>query len=224
MSAAEEQRGVVIQCGSCKTTVLGELAGFVEVHPPPDDGEPYKAMLLRCPACDEAIVGVAELDLLGYPAKPRWEWGRATRVWPQPMNYLDWAIPERVRASLEEARKCVDAGSPLASAVMVRRALEAVTNQFGVKSGTLPTRLRELRETGVIDARMFEWAESLRKHGNLGAHDSDGNVSEEDARDLLEFAEAICEYVFVLTRKFAAFQSRQAKRAAPIGNEGETAG
>jgi len=45
----------------------------------------------------------------------------------------------------------------------------------------------------------------------LGAHASDHKVAKEDARDLLDFSSAICEYVFVLNEKFERFKKRQAR-------------
>jgi hypothetical protein len=56
--------------------------------------------------------------------------------------------------------------------------------------------------------RLFEWGNALRKHRNLGAHATTERVSRDDARDLLDFSIAICEYVFVLNEKFQRFVER----------------
>jgi hypothetical protein len=205
----EAREGVVVQCGSCKTTVLAKVIGELDCTQHSEDSDTwYQALLLQCPSCREAVFATCAMDFFDHP-EPHMDWGAPKRVWPRPVNYVDRRIPARVRTSLEEARKCADASSFLAAAVMVRRVLEGVANQFDATKGSLPARLRALRDAGVIDARMFEWAERLREHGNLGAHDSEGEVSEQDARDLIEFAEAICDYVFVLTKKFDAFKARQ---------------
>jgi hypothetical protein len=52
----------------------------------------------------------------------------------------------------------------------------------------------------------------LRKHRNLAAHATGANFNLIDAKDLYDFATAICEYVFVLTAKFEAFKKRQSAR------------
>lgn len=52
---------------------------------------------------------------------------------------------------------------------------------------------------------------ALREHGNIGAHPSEEKISKEDARDLLDFATAICDYIFVLTKKFDNFMERKRK-------------
>jgi hypothetical protein len=69
--------------------------------------------------------------------------------------------------------------------------------------------IKELHAKGVIDARLAAWAEALQKARNLSAHASGEKVSKQDAQDLLDFASAICEYVFVLTRQFEAYMKRQ---------------
>jgi hypothetical protein len=83
---------------------------------------------------------------------------------------------------------------------------------FGTKRQTLFEGLKELHERGVIDKRLYEWGDELRKHRNLAAHATGANFNLIDAKDLYDFATAICEYVFVLTAKFEAFKNRQSAR------------
>jgi hypothetical protein len=73
--------------------------------------------------------------------------------------------------------------------------------------------LKELHDRQIIDSRIYSWGDELRKHRNIAAHASDVKFTKTDATDLYDFAVAICEYVFVLTKKFEAFQSRQTKKA-----------
>ena len=53
----------------------------------------------------------------------------------------------------------------------------------------------------------------MRNLRNIGAHASAEHISREDARDVLDFAIAICEYVFVPAQKYVAFQERLARPA-----------
>jgi HEPN domain-containing protein len=116
-----------------------------------------------------------------------------------------------IRSSLEEARLCFKAGAYSASAVMAGRALEGVCRHFGTKSSYLGSGIKELRENGIIDARLAAWARELQRARNLSAHASCERVSKRDAEDLLQFVEAIGEYVFVLTAKFESYMARRAK-------------
>jgi hypothetical protein len=72
--------------------------------------------------------------------------------------------------------------------------------------------LKELLDQGVIDKRLFDWGDVLRKHRNIGAHATEEKIPKEDAKDLLEFVSAICEYVFILSDKFEKFMERSKSR------------
>jgi hypothetical protein len=71
--------------------------------------------------------------------------------------------------------------------------------------------LKKLKDDGVIDERIYVWGEALRKSRNLGAHATTTKVSKEDARDLLDFGIAICEYAIVFNEKFNRFQARSSE-------------
>jgi hypothetical protein len=103
---------------------------------------------------------------------------------------------------------------------MCGRALEGVCVHFGLKT-MLAKGLHELRTKGLIDDRLFQWGEQLRKHRNTAAHATGDKISREDATDLLDFVAAICDYIFVLTARFDAFMAR--KKVAPTLVETETA-
>lgn len=94
---------------------------------------------------------------------------------------------------------------------MSGRTLEGVCNHYLPKSKNLADGIKGLKEKGIIDDRLFHWGEELRKHRNIGAHATDEKISKEDAKDLLDFVNAICEYVFVLTGRFNKFMERKAK-------------
>jgi hypothetical protein len=132
-------------------------------------------------------------------------------MWPQPKKYVSWTIPSGIRTSIEESQTCVSAGAYIASAAMSGRALEGVCRHFKTKSKYLGAGLEELKESEVIDKRLLEWGKELQKHRNIAAHAGDEKINPQDAKDLLDFVIAICEYVFVLTEKFEKFMERARK-------------
>jgi Domain of unknown function (DUF4145) len=107
--------------------------------------------------------------------------------------------------------------------MMCGRALEGVCVHFETRNRTLARGLEELLEKGIIDARLALWGEQLRKHRNLAAHATEEKTSREDATDLLDFVDAICEYVFVLTPKFRSFMARKESEASAEVAKEETA-
>jgi len=82
---------------------------------------------------------------------------------------------------------------------------------MGVKKGALATRLQKLKDSGLIEERLYKWAEQLRLVGNDAAHEFDLQISKEDALDSLEFVEAILLYVFELDQRFQKFRARRNK-------------
>ncbi len=122
------------------------------------------------------------------------------------------SIPETIRTCLLEARKCLHATAYTACVAMSGRAIEAMCRHFETKKETLFEGLKELHERSVIDARLYQWGDELRKHRNLAAHATGAKFALADAKDLYDFSTAICDYVFVLTQKFEDFKKRQAKK------------
>ena len=69
--------------------------------------------------------------------------------------------------------------------------------------------LQELHDSGKIDERLYQWGKELHEHRNLAAHATDKVFSREDAEDLYEFANAICDYLFVLQDRYDRFMQRK---------------
>ena len=127
------------------------------------------------------------------------------------------SIPRSVSVSLDEARGCLSSGFYTSSVVMSGRALEAIARHLqvfgpGGNRLMLGRGLRQLHESGKIDDRLFEWGKELQEHRNLAAHATDHVFEQEDAQDLFEFVNAICEYLFVLQDRYDRFIKRKEQR------------
>jgi len=168
------------------------------------DPAPFRSFFLVCPGCKSPLVAGF------YPAFE----DAPSRVWPAPDRYISSEIPAIVSTSLEEAERCFKAKAYTACAVMCGRALEGISVHHGTKAPSLVGGLKELLEKKIIDGRLYEWSQALRKLRNLAAHASGEKISRDDARDLFDFSHAICEYVFVLNAKYEAFVKRQEKAEA----------
>ncbi|EIJ2834760.1 DUF4145 domain-containing protein [Vibrio parahaemolyticus] len=196
---------VIIECVSCESKVDGVVKGEVRDNDP-DYPFPCKRVLVQCPVCGSALLGITEQIQVGHD---EWEWDSLHRIWPPQDSQINWEIPEIARNSLIEAKTCFKAKAFSACAVMCGRAIEGVCKHHNAKTKSLAAGLKDLRDNNIIDSRIFEWGEALRTARNLGAHASTEKVSKEDARDLLDFCIAICDYVFVLNSKFERFKARQ---------------
>ena len=95
---------------------------------------------------------------------------------------------------------------------MAGRALEAVCHHYSTKDTYLGAGIKELKDQGIIDARLYEWSEELRDQRNAAAHATDTEISSQDAEDIVTFTYAIVDYVFMLTIKFENFKERKADK------------
>lgn len=201
---------MIIECDFCESKVDSKIVashsfyheGLEEVY-----GPPYGVYLLECSSCGQTLVAGQFINERGDP----FNWSKISRLWPDPEKDISEEIPQGIRNSLEEANKCFKSRACLATVVMCGRVLEGICVHFKTKHKNLAGGLKELLETGIIDKRIYTWSEALREHRNIGAHFSDKKINVEDAHDLLDFVNAICEYVFILNNKFEKFMTRKKK-------------
>lgn len=206
-----EQNCIVLDCPSCRTKVRAEIAGVLEYYDHEELG--IRVTLAQCP-CRHPLVGSEEIR--GYDDRQNDLWSDPKRVWPRPLANLSSSIPQKIAESLSEAQKCLAATAYTASVAMTGRALEAIGRHFHTKGEDrwlmLAEGLEELHKNKIIDDRLYEWGKALHENRNLAAHASDQVFDRDDAEDLFNFAVAICEYVFVLSEKFADFKERQSNK------------
>jgi hypothetical protein len=69
-----------------------------------------------------------------------------------------------------------------------------------------------MKEAGLIDARLFEWSDLLRIAGNEAAHGVGLSIAQPDAKDILEFTNAILDYLFSFRDRFEQFKQRRAPK------------
>lgn len=163
--------------------------------------------LVECPSCKQPLFGKAFVyqdEHLDY------EWSNAERLWPLPAEgEVSSSIPEAARRDIKDAQKCLSHGIYSAAAVLCGRALERLIKE---KAGAnmIGKGLAELKAKGVIDERLFAWAEALRRERNIGAHASETDTTRENAQDVIDFTIAIFDYVYTLSEKYEKYIARKA--------------
>jgi uncharacterized protein DUF4145 len=195
---------MVVDCKECGRPVDGQVVAVYQYHDPAT-GPPTRITLLHCPRCQHAIV-VREEE--------RWFdlWSNPETVYPTGGDPTHPDLPPQLQSALREARACLRAGAYSTSALMCRKALELLCATHGIKAPSLANAIQQMKERCLIEDRLFEWADALRIVGNKAAHDTSSPVPGEDARDLLEFTEAILEYVVTYRDRFERFKQRRANR------------
>lgn len=119
-------------------------------------------------------------------------------------------VPDPVKRAYEQAHRSYSASLYEPSALMCRRCLEALCKSLDAKGKNLQDKLDSLNASGYVDSRLTEWAHGVRLLGNEAAHDTDVIVTKDDAKDVLDFTEALLLYVFLLNQRFSEFKQRRA--------------
>lgn len=198
---------MLVECTSCVAFVDGEIIADY-VHVEEESGTAGKYSFLKCPRCAQPFI-VLQID-----DGPGWD--EPSRIYPPIEMGISFAIPSSLRLAYDEARACFRAKAYTATAIMCRKTLEGIAEENNITARNLAAALKEMKEKGIIENRLYEWADALRIFGNEAAHGVDSRISPQDAKDILEFTHALLEYVFTFQEKFDEFKKRQntAKSAA----------
>jgi hypothetical protein len=124
---------------------------------------------------------------------------------------LDTTCPALVRESYDEAVRSEGARAYMAAAVMVRRCLEAVCKEYDATCKTVFSGLQDMLENGVISEELMSWSTELRVIGNKGAHATPEKITRQEAKEAIDFLQAILEILYDLRPKFKQIQERKVK-------------
>ncbi|APW43044.1 DUF4145 domain-containing protein [Rhodoferax saidenbachensis] len=192
----------VIDCPQCSVRVKTDIKYWV------GNAESDAYFLAECPSCKQALLGKA---FVYQDEQMNYEWSNAERIWPVPANTeISSSIPVAARRDIKDAQKCLSHGIYSAAAVLCGKALERLIHEKAGANMMIGKGLAELKTKGIIDERLFTWAEALRKERNIGAHASEQETTRENAEDVIDFTIAIFDYVYTLSEKYDKYLARKA--------------
>ncbi|MGV3526516.1 MAG: DUF4145 domain-containing protein [Candidatus Sericytochromatia bacterium] len=132
-----------------------------------DYGKPigeYFYGIRRCPGCFGVVFVIGEID---YRDKS----GGLLKAFPDARPRIDTeGYPELITNLLTEAIGCFHAGCYRASAIMVRRTLEEICEEFGAQGNNLHERLLDLPTKAVVPTELMTGLMDLKLLGNDAAH------------------------------------------------------
>jgi hypothetical protein len=110
-------------------------------------------------------------------------------------------IPERARRYLQQAYETKHA--PDAAAMVAGSAVDAMLKALGYEKGSLYERIDQARADARLTQGMADWAHEVRLGSNRPRHADAENphVSAEEAAQSVDFAEALGNFLFVLTAR-----------------------
>jgi hypothetical protein len=223
MSAESKQKQVrhIGFCPSCGNTApqkvvathLYSTTWYSEDDRAHRDGPDMWTAFCLCETCDAPVlydgIDPRELDQswspLVYPRVP--EFGSE--------------VPATVRKIYAQASRCKEP-SPLAFAILIRKALEAICDDRGIEKGAgkkhdLYHRLNALVARGDIPPTLAKMSDVLRTIGNTAAHDAPDEVTAPMTWAIDDFFQAIIEYVYIAPAKLAKFAKRLARKKKESG-------
>jgi hypothetical protein len=110
-------------------------------------------------------------------------------------------IPEPARTFLQQAYETLNA--PDAAAMVAGSAVDAMLKAHGLEAGSLYNRIDEALTKNLLTKGMADWAHTVRLGSNRPRHadKEKPHVSPEEAKQSVDFAEALGNFLFVLTAR-----------------------
>lgn len=205
-------------CQTCNVQVeLKENGSYRKRRPVDENVAPFDPedipcinedyILCSCPKCESPFLFKREcFEILSEFAKVTSE---PQLLFPSASRLPVSALPQAIAKSYKDAVRSFEVELYGPCLITCRRCLEAVCLHYGITKGNLKNKLTFLNQQGIIDGKLFSWADGLRLVANDAAHDFDIEITLEDAKDSIDFIEAIISYIFILGKRFEEFQKRQ---------------
>lgn len=200
---------VTIHCPYCAVVVQAKESCSATY----DEGDlecSHAYVIADCPSCFNVLIGRKGITFDDFERAFVWK-SVAERLWPDSLlNELPSEIPSKAKTDLTDAKKCFAYEVYSASVVLCGRALERLISEKTGKDSIF-NGLKDLKEKNIIDQRLYDWGEALRKERNIGAHATDEDITKENARDVMDFTIAIFDYVYRLSSKYESYIARKNK-------------
>ena len=125
------------------------------------------------------------------------------------------AWPHSVGDAWAQAQRGLLTRSWDSAATMARRSVQAALREKGIKGRDLVKEITNMVTEGLITKQLADWAHQVRSIGNVGAHpdEDDVPVSEEDARDVVDFAYYFAHHLYTLPAQIEELRERRKKPA-----------
>lgn len=152
-------------------------------------------LMLKCCVCDNISLGSTYVDMsLGSRGL---EFNSI--VFPM-KTYDSFHMPKEIYNAYEVALKAryLDGALCLLS---LRRTLEIICKQQGEIKGDLVVKVQNLANRGILPSVLKDASDILRKLGNEAAHGDDKNFDKSQVNQMINFTEAIIDYIYILPDK-----------------------
>lgn len=211
----------LFKCSNCNNETLMEIHARNKIENGDLLGDSYyydEQIVLKCPSCrnyniinaywDSSYGKVTESKKYEdiYCGDNVYE----TILYPvvsELSNGANGIVPNDVlktfRKSLE--LKSVDSDSCL---VKLRKTLELICNDKNVIGHNLNDKLKKLFELGILPSTLKSASNITRKLGNMGAHESDIEISTTELSSTIKLVEYIIQYIYILPKEIEILEKK----------------
>ena len=211
----------LFKCSNCNNETLMEIHARNKIENGDLFGDSYyydEQIVLKCPSCrnyniinaywDSSYGKVTESKKYEdiYCGDNVYE----TILYPvvsELSNGANGIVPNDIlktfRKSLE--LKSVDSDSCL---VKLRKTLELICNDKNVISHNLNDKLKKLFELGILPSTLKSASNITRKLGNMGAHESDIEISTTELSSTIKLVEYIIQYIYILPKEIEILEKK----------------
>jgi predicted RNA-binding Zn-ribbon protein involved in translation (DUF1610 family) len=214
----------ILECPHCGAEKIGfHLTNEVEATIKPTGLYRKYRVTMVCPNCEEMVIGVFEATAINAATSQRTPVSSAVdplklgwtlaNSYPKPQpSKCPSDTPEDLKRIFLQAANALKRQDPDASGAMSRKVLDVSTQQLlGEESKnykTIHDRINALASANRLTPDLKDWAHQLRIGGNDAAHDA-APFTQEEADELLDFAELYLTYVYTLPERL---KKRRAKK------------
>jgi uncharacterized protein DUF4145 len=169
-------------------------------------GMRYAWVIYKCISCGSLVTARGQPNQLANATT-------VTAIFPQAKEvHMD--VPEPARTFLNQAFQTLHA--PDAAAMVAGSAVDAMLKNLGYKEGSVYARITQAVNDHKLTEGMGAWAHEVRLGSNRPRHadDEKPHITPEEAKQSVEFAEALAYFLFVLTKQIERGTAAAVKAAA----------
>lgn len=134
------------------------------------------------------------------------------RCYPEPEQVSE-DVPPVVKKFLEQALQSLHV--PDGAVMLANSAVDAMLKNKGLKDGSVYMRIDQAVKDNILTQDMAEWAHKVRLDSNKPRHADEEmpHATESEARQSVEFAQALAYFLFELTARIARGKEQAGKAA-----------
>jgi len=197
-------------CPTCNSIVETEIVYkyMIDEHCNEDlHGGGTEIKLSRCLRCKNPFLAEKQFQFI----EDHYWINSEIQFYPNTENEAIKNCPKIVSYAYKEAFKCFRAHAYDACVIMCRKGIEAICIDKGEKKGNLIQKLNNLKTKGILESTLYNWTNELRLIGNDGAHSHEQIVTQQDAKEAIDFFDALITYLYHLVNQYEEFLKRRKK-------------